>query len=417
VTVRVLIIGAGLGGLCLAHGLRKQGVEVDVYERNAAGGGALADYGIHLNEDGWAALRECLPSDIFARLDASASHAGTMLNFRDEQLRLLTRLDAAWLARRPVADVERRGIGRLALRALLLEGLAGPGAARDHVHFGKAFTRYACDGDKVTAFFADGSRATGDILVGADASRSRVREQRLPGLDRLDLGILNIAGRYPLTGDRRDRLPAWLVDGSLNNIVPRGPEWMFVSAWLLGATSPSPHPGENVDYIVWAYAARRATYPEDVDTFRPDHLQQHILSRIGGWAPALKTLVAAYDPSSVGRVPLKSMPTLVDWPPSRVTLLGDAIHNMTPMAGIGANTALRDAAELSRAVGRAGDPVEAIGSYERAMRGYANPAVALSRRNAARAASGSPLGRTAFRSILRLGECVPRLRRAVFSPT
>lgn len=412
--MRVLVIGAGLGGLCLAHGLRRRGIDVDIFERNVASGDALAGYGIHLNEHGWAALRECVPPATFARLDVSASRAGTILNFRDDQLRPLSRLDTAWLARRPVAEVERRGIGRLALRSLLLDGLEEAGPGRGRVHFGKEFTRYELDGDRVTAFFADGTRETGDILVGADASNSKVRRQRLPGMDRQDLGILNIAGRYPLTGARRGSLPPGLVDGSLNNIVPRSAGWMFVSAWLLGGTSPSPHPGENADYVVWAYVAKRGTYPDGIDTFRPDRLRQHVLSRIDNWSPVLKTLVAESDPSSIGRVPLRSMPTLQDWEASRVTLLGDAIHNMTPMAGIGANTALRDAAELARALAEHDDPVDGVGSYERIMRGYANAAVDLSRRNAGRAASGSFVGRTAFRSILRLGERIPRLKRAFF---
>ena len=36
-SVRVVVIGAGIGGLCLAQGLRAAGVEVRVYERTAQG--------------------------------------------------------------------------------------------------------------------------------------------------------------------------------------------------------------------------------------------------------------------------------------------------------------------------------------------------------------------------------------------
>jgi salicylate hydroxylase len=100
------------------------------------------------------------------------------------------------------------------------------------------------------------------------------------------------------------------------------------------------------------------------------------------------------------------------WPPSRVTLLGDAIHNMTPMAGIGANTALRDASLLrdKLAQARPGSLVTVIGEYEAAMRDYGFAAVRLSLRNA-KQATGERLGRAAFRAMLQATSALPPLKR------
>jgi 2-polyprenyl-6-methoxyphenol hydroxylase-like FAD-dependent oxidoreductase len=113
------------------------------------------------------------------------------------------------------------------------------------------------------------------------------------------------------------------------------------------------------------------------------------------------------------------MPKLTGWPASNVTLLGDAVHNMTPMAGIGANTALRDAAVLRRvlvevAAGRR-ELVAAVAEYEEEMRGYANKAVGLSLDNARRAVSDARLPRVAFRTVLRAAQAVPPLKRAMFA--
>jgi 2-polyprenyl-6-methoxyphenol hydroxylase-like FAD-dependent oxidoreductase len=108
---------------------------------------------------------------------------------------------------------------------------------------------------------------------------------------------------------------------------------------------------------------------------------------------------------------------LPDWEPSPVTLLGDAIHNMTPMAGIGANTALRDADQLRRSLTAGHDPLDAIGRYENAMRRYANQALKLSTRNATNAALATPVNRTAFRTLLRIGTHLPVLQRKMFGPT
>jgi 2-polyprenyl-6-methoxyphenol hydroxylase-like FAD-dependent oxidoreductase len=126
---------------------------------------------------------------------------------------------------------------------------------------------------------------------------------------------------------------------------------------------------------------------------------------------------AGGEPTTVSTVPLRTMPQLAEWASSRVTLLGDAIHNMTPMAGIGANTALRDADQLRQALTADSDPVRAVGAYETAMRQYANTAPALSTRNATNAALATPAARAAFRILLRASAVIPALRRKVFGPS
>src|SRR5215471_18009457 len=66
--MKVIIAGAGLGGLCLAHGLRQAGLEVQVLERRPSPADQPASYGIHLNRNGLAALRACLPAASWEQL-------------------------------------------------------------------------------------------------------------------------------------------------------------------------------------------------------------------------------------------------------------------------------------------------------------------------------------------------------------
>jgi len=412
--MRVLVIGGGIGGLCLAHGLREAGVDVRVYERTPARADWLQGYRIHLNPDGCRALHRCLPAENWAAFDGAAGSDGGGFAFYDERLRTLAVLDRELLADADVADLvaRHRSVSRIRLRELLLRGLPG-----DVLHEGREFTHYEHTEDRrVRAHFADGSSAVGDLLVGADGSNSRVRGQYLPHLRRVDTGVLSIAGRFPLTEANAAALPEQLRTGAANVMPPRS-DWMFVAAWR--APEGTAAASDSEDYLLWAYAAARSSFPAEVGSRDGEALRELVLSRIGGWADGLRTVVAGADPATVGAVALRSMPTLHAWPASAVTLLGDAIHNMTPMAGIGANTALRDA-ELLRdvlvevAAGRR-ELVDAVAGYEHEMRDYANRAIGLSLDNARRAASDARLPRLAFRSVLRVAQAVPPLKRAIFA--
>jgi 2-polyprenyl-6-methoxyphenol hydroxylase-like FAD-dependent oxidoreductase len=415
--MKVLIIGAGMGGLCLAHGLRKAGIEVEVFERNEESVDGLPGYGIHLNRNGYGALRGCLPEENWQMFDTTAGNAGNLARFYDEHLNVLAVQEEG-------ADGSRRSIGRIELREILLHGLTRETqGAEDVVRWGKKFISYERTSDnRVQANYEDGSHAIGDLLIGADGSNSRVRGQYLPDLHRIDIGVLNIAGRYPLTPEREVTLPADLIDGSPNSVVSPRSDWMFVSAWReLKQITSSADSHSNNDYVVWAYAASRANYPADILQWDVDRLCNLVRSRISGWAPPLRTLVNGSDISTIAPVAMQSMPILQSWPSSNVTLLGDAIHNMTPMAGIGANTALRDAGTLCRTLIEVADSqkqlVDAIAGYEKEMRVYANRAISVSTRNAKNAGSDAWLSRLAFRTLLRVAEAVPTVKRHVLVNT
>jgi 2-polyprenyl-6-methoxyphenol hydroxylase-like FAD-dependent oxidoreductase len=59
---RVVIVGAGLAGLCLAQGLRQAGVDVAVYERDATASSRTQGYRISIDSRGAEALHTCLPA-------------------------------------------------------------------------------------------------------------------------------------------------------------------------------------------------------------------------------------------------------------------------------------------------------------------------------------------------------------------
>jgi 2-polyprenyl-6-methoxyphenol hydroxylase-like FAD-dependent oxidoreductase len=417
--MRILVIGAGLGGLTLLHGLRRAGLDARGFERTPLNGAQPASYGIHLNADGLAALHASLPAENWSLIDAAGVPAPNVIRFRDPSLRVLSTVDKRFPADTTDPITKRRAISRGKLRGALLHGLDTDADGEPLMHWGKRFVRYETTTEGVRAFFDDGTHADGDLLVGADGSNSRVRHQLLPHVQRQDLGITNIAGRVPLAGSVAQALPADAVDGGINNIVPAGTGWMFMSTWDTGDPDLNDVSDGARQYVIWAWAGARASYPDNLDQLGGDALKHLVQDRIQNWSDPLRLLVQQTDPSAVTMVPLRSMPQLPRWEPSPVTLLGDAIHNMTPMAGIGANTALRDADQLRRAVldGTSDSTVAAVAPYETTMREYANAALALSTRNAGNAALATTRNRTAFRTLLRAGTIIRPLKRRMFGPT
>jgi 2-polyprenyl-6-methoxyphenol hydroxylase-like FAD-dependent oxidoreductase len=115
----------------------------------------------------------------------------------------------------------------------------------------------------------------------------------------------------------------------------------------------------------------------------PAELHAVVVNTIRRWHPDLVRLIRLASIPETSLVAIRTAVPIAPWPASRVTLLGDAIHAMSPARGSGANTALRDAAllatELAAAARDEKTPVQAIADYERQMVDYGFAAVRASR--------------------------------------
>jgi 2-polyprenyl-6-methoxyphenol hydroxylase-like FAD-dependent oxidoreductase len=291
----------------------------------------------------------------------------------------------------------------------------------DAVRLGREFTRYETTTDgRVTAHFTDGSTATADVLIGADGANSWVRRQLLPHARRMDTGIVAVAGKHRLADATLPRI----LTHDVNLVIPKGCGSFFTAVWHPGPRMIAPPEGapeqfllDNTSaYILWGYTDTAAAFPaEGVEALSGADLRRLVLDRTGGWAPALREVIAGSDPQTVNAIRVRSATPVGAWETGRVTLLGDSIHNMTPMAGVGANTALRDAALLCRKLTEveAGTTavLPALHDYERQMVEYGFAAVQQSLRSARQAGSTNRLARAAFRATLRTVNAVPPLRR------
>ncbi|MVU77382.1 FAD-dependent monooxygenase [Nocardia sp. ET3-3] len=421
--LHVIVAGGGIGGLALANGLRRAGVSVSVHERETQRTDRLQGFRIHINPHGSGALAELLSPELYATFTACAGKGGNGFGFVTDQLRELLQIDPDEGERTANGHY---GISRITLRQLLLADLDGV------VRYGSMFERYERLPDgRVRAHFADGSSEIGDVLVGADGGTSRVRAQYLPHAERVDTGIVTIAGKYGLTPESRARLDARLLRNPLSVIPPSGcgmflaphefdiPEGAeeiagnqagLPAGLLLDNTQP---------YVFWAFAAKRERYEADLESLSPVALHDLAVRMTAGWAPELRTLVADSDPETATLLPIKTSVPIPAWETTNVTLLGDAVHSMTPFAGIGANTALRDARGLCRALVAAEHRelglIEALHAYEADMIDYGFAAVRTSLTAANQSVSDSRFARGAGKMVFRTANAIPAMKRKMFA--
>jgi salicylate hydroxylase len=415
-TPEVMIIGGGIGGLCLAQGLRRAGIPVTVYERSQTRTDWVQGYRIHINPTGARALHDCLePANWQAFLD-TVSTSGGGFGFATEGFDDLLRVRGDQIAQAADPADRHYGVSRISLRQALLGGMDPV------IRLGKTFEGYELTADgRVTARFADGTTATADLLVGADGANSRVRGQLLPHAKRDDTGVIAVAGKHRLTRESLARLPKRLTEDA-NIVIPGRRGFLFTAVWRHDRRTVAPDEtlpegfllDNTADYTFWAYADAAEQFPPNAGELSGKELTRLILDRTRTWSPQLRELIEGSDPDTVNVVRVRSATPVKPWPTGPVTLIGDSIHSMTPMAGIGANTALRDADLLRRqliAVRKGEQELRpAVAEYERQMIDYGFAAVKRSLRNAQQARSAGWFGRKAFHAVLRTVNAVPPLK-------
>src|SRR6516162_2554258 len=146
--MRVIIVGAGIGGLCLAQGLVKAGVDVAVYERDQGRAERVDRYRLHINPAGSRALRACLPASAWESFLAGAGETAGGFGFLTERLQTLVIVDDA-IMYPATADPAQQAhpVDRMFLREVLLSGLGGV------VRYGRRFDHYSLLPGAVSAHF------------------------------------------------------------------------------------------------------------------------------------------------------------------------------------------------------------------------------------------------------------------------
>lgn len=313
---RVLLVGAGIGGLATAIGLARAGHAVTLVERAPAFSAVGA--GIILASNATAILG-ALGVEL-----AGVGHPLDALDILDARGRTLQGMR--------VADV-RADLGPVLSfhRAELHAALAGALPPSVDVRLGTTLTALDVGADGVEVALTDGTRARFDLVIGADGLHSEVRKRTV--------------GELPL---RYSGETCW------RTVVPGVTVAVGTESWGVGARMGIiPLRGDRVYVFLTSLAPPDAPSPPWAE----------LRERFSALGPTCADVIGRIDPAALLHHDLRELEAPV-WGGGRVWLLGDAAHAMTPNQGQGAAMAIEDAAAIARLLSAPTfDPAEAHAAY------------------------------------------------------
>jgi 2-polyprenyl-6-methoxyphenol hydroxylase-like FAD-dependent oxidoreductase len=315
--MRVVVIGAGIGGLAAGVALRASGADVVVYER--AEENLPVGSGIAIGRNALDGLDELGAGEAVRALVSTSSR-------RD-----VRKWDGTLMTSGPFGG---GAIRRSDLHRALLDRIP------DAVQFDRTFRNFEQDRKRVIVRFEDGGEEEADMLVGADGLRSRVREQLVPEARPLFRGVTAWRGIAQIEHE--------LFDDAITETWGRGRR--------VGLQPMVP------PFVYWwmaAVAAEGSVTPDSRDL---------LLKMFHGWhAPIEDVIHATVTP--IVQSDLYDLDPLPRWDFGRVSLLGDSAHAMTPDLGQGSAQAILDALVLGEAVRAAPHDVgAALATYDRRRR-------------------------------------------------
>ena len=340
--MHVLIAGGGVGGLTLALSLHERGIPCTVLEAAEQ----VRPLGVGINTLPHA-IRELAGLGLLAALDAVA--------VRTRELRYLNRFgQEIWVEPRGTwagHDVPQFSIHRGHLHEVLwTAALERLGA--DALVTGARFAGFEQDAEGVTARFADGRSARGDVLVGADGIHSVLRAALHPddgGIRWNGIQMWRGAVDWPeyeggdtmiVAGDMTEKLVLYpIAKGSRPGT--RFTNWVVCAQ--VGDATRLPPRREG-----WSRPGRLADVLPHVARFRIPFLD-------------VESLVRATP--EFWEYPMCDRDPLPWWTRGRVTLLGDAAHPMYPVGSNGASQAIIDARCLADLLAER-PAAEALAVYE-----------------------------------------------------
>lgn len=362
--MRVLIVGAGIGGLATALMLHRRGIRAQIVEQASE----VREVGVGINTLPHA-IRELAELDLLPALDRVAIRTKE-LAYYNRQGQEVWREPRGIEAGHPVPQFS---IHRGRLQAVLYEAVRerlGPDAVRT----GLALSGFLQDEGGVTAHFTDslkgdaGRTIRADVLIACDGIHSVVRKKFFPdeGPPRWD-GVLMWRGatEWGPWGDGR----TMAIGGGMG------------AKCVLYPIADAGNGRQLMNWVVFVKMADGKVSPPPKESWsRPAHRSQ-VLPYARRFALPDFDLAALVEATpQIFEYPMCDRDPLPRWTHGRVTLLGDAAHPMYPVGSNGASQAILDARALGDALARSEHPMQALHAYEAERRPKTAEIVMLNRK-------------------------------------
>jgi len=334
---RIIIVGAGIGGLTAAATLRHAGFEVRTVERAVEFGEVGA--GVQLGPHATRVLAGLGLGDHLQRRGIVPSQV-MFLRWQDSSvISAQSVAESAVVLGAPYYTFYRPELIEM-LASLLPEGT---------VRHGVAATGITTIDDKPAVQLDDGNIETADLVVGADGTHSTVRAQTIGDAIPRFSGMCAYRALIPLERLATDPQAA-----------------RTVRCWMGPTRHLVVYPvGGGPRYLNVVAVVPESDWQSESWTSRGSVDELH--SQFRGWSPdVIRILHAVADP--VYRWALYDRSPLDIWSTETTTLLGDACHPMLPFLAQGAAQAIGDAAALGQALSTSADLADALRRYEAARR-------------------------------------------------
>ncbi|KAH8659363.1 hypothetical protein BGZ60DRAFT_415109 [Tricladium varicosporioides] len=378
----ILISGAGLSSLLLAQSLLRASIPFRIFERDASISFRAQGYRLRLSAEGLDAIESVLGPEAFAKFwDACGKTGGSgfaLINATTGEKivpppapqNLEKKDDKPKVLRETFGSRDQKivGISRGDMRKLFMEG------CEDFIQWSHHVTSYELTDSGVRAIFADGSKSEeGEMLIGGEGTSSRVAKQLSGGkLKVYDTGARGIHGQAPTTAFKGLGEGVWRLTDDTN---PKGRVFTITNVRSGDMDDPSLNFG-------WTLGAQPGVIKVDDFSLVGAPAAKIAKELTANWHPRIKPLFDEMPESEAAfwKITCSTPSGVPEWKNEpRVTVIGDAVHSMTPAGGIGASTAVRDSALLGKLISEAGGYKEGVtAAYEKEMRVYGSEAVATS---------------------------------------